>query len=195
MLDLAANYNEMGDLLREKIQPEFDEYGTTLTKFLVENISLPPAVEEALDKRSSMGIVGNLQQYTQYQAATAIEDAAQNPGAGGIAAGGMGAGLGFAIGNQMAGAMGGAPAQPASAPPAGGPPPLPPQTQYYLAIGGQQAGPFDAAAVQQRIAAGQVTGQTLAWKQGMANWTPVSQVPELASLLSPPGPPPLPPQT
>jgi membrane protease subunit (stomatin/prohibitin family) len=60
ILDLAANYNEMGLLISDTIQADFTEIGLNLTKLLVENISLPPEVEQALDKRSSMGIVGNL---------------------------------------------------------------------------------------------------------------------------------------
>ena len=78
-LDLAARYDEMGDLLREKLQPDFNEYGITLSKFLIENISLPPAVEEALDKRTQMGVLGDMNKYTQFQAANALESAAENP--------------------------------------------------------------------------------------------------------------------
>src|SRR5437762_10324054 len=58
-LDMAANYGALGDFLTKKIAPEFENLGLELTKLLVENISLPPAVEEALDKRTSMGVVGN----------------------------------------------------------------------------------------------------------------------------------------
>jgi membrane protease subunit (stomatin/prohibitin family) len=74
-----------------------------LTKFLVENISLPQEVEAAMDKRTSMGVIGDVGRYTQFQAADAMRDAAQNPSGGA----GMGAGLGagFAVGNAMANAM------------------------------------------------------------------------------------------
>ena len=64
-----------------------------LKTLLVENVSLPPAVEEALDKRTSMGVIGDLSKYMQYQSATAIGDAAKNPGGGGAAAAGIGAGV------------------------------------------------------------------------------------------------------
>ena len=103
VLDLAANYDELGEFVSTKISPEFGNYGLEVTKMLVENISLPEAVEEALDKRSSMGIIGNLQQYTQFQTANAMEEAAKNPG--GMAAGGMGMGMGFAMANQMGQSM------------------------------------------------------------------------------------------
>jgi membrane protease subunit (stomatin/prohibitin family) len=55
--DLAGNYEDLSDYLTTRIAPEFIEYGLEITKLLVENISLPPAVEEALDKRPSMGVI------------------------------------------------------------------------------------------------------------------------------------------
>ncbi|MDJ0668166.1 MAG: SPFH domain-containing protein [Desulfobacterales bacterium] len=186
MLDLAANYNEMGDLLGAKLQPEFDDYGTTLTKFLIENVSLPNEVEEVLDKRTKMGLVGNLNQYTQFQTAEAIEAMAANP-SGGSGAMGMIAGVG--MGNVVGGAMQGA-AQPQ--PPAGGPPPLPPAVQWYAGINNQQAGPFTPEQLQQMIAQGQIDRDTLVWKQGMAGWEKAGQVDDLQGLFGA-VPPPLPP--
>lgn len=103
-LDLAAQYKEMGEAIRAKINEDFRGYGLEVTKFYVENISLPPEVEAAMDKRASMGALGDAQKYMQFQAADALRDAAQNEGGGA----GLGAGLGagFAVGNQMAGAFG-----------------------------------------------------------------------------------------
>ena len=103
-LDLASNYDELGCFAREKLQNEFKSLGLELTKFTVENISLPEEVEAAMDKRTSMGVIGDVNRYTQFQAAEAMRDAAQNPGGGGAATG-AGLGAGFAIGNAMAGAM------------------------------------------------------------------------------------------
>ncbi len=68
VLDLAASYNELSAYLTGKIAPEFLEYGLEVTKRLVENIPLPPEVEEALDKKSSMGIIGNLDNFVSYPA-------------------------------------------------------------------------------------------------------------------------------
>ena len=183
VLDLAANYDELGEFITKKIGPEFGAYGLEVTKMLVENISLPEAVEEALDKRSSMGIIGNLQQYTQFQTANAMEEAAKNPG--GMAAGGMGMGMGFAMANQMGQSMGSAQQSPQS------PPPIPAAKVYHLAINGQQHGPFPTEALQPYIQNGQLTADTLVWCQGMANWTPAGQVADLASLFGS-TPPPLP---
>ncbi|HEY0094417.1 MAG TPA: SPFH domain-containing protein [Archangium sp.] len=72
-LDLAANYDEIGDRLIARMQPEFAAYGLELTKLLVENISLPEEVEKMLDRRTSMGVLGDLNAYTQFQTAQAIE--------------------------------------------------------------------------------------------------------------------------
>jgi membrane protease subunit (stomatin/prohibitin family) len=103
-LDLAAQYEELGGALRTKINEDFKTFGLEVTKFYVENISLPEEVEKALDKRSSMGALGDANRYMQFQAADAMRDAAQNEGGGA----GLGAGLGagFAIGGQMANAFG-----------------------------------------------------------------------------------------
>ena len=104
-LDLAAQYKEIGETIRAKINDDFKDYGLEVTKFYVENVSLPKEVEEAMDKRASMGALGNVQNYAQFQAADAMRDAAQNEGGGA----GLGAGLGagFAVGNQMVNAFGG----------------------------------------------------------------------------------------
>ncbi len=103
-LDLAAQYKEIGEAIRAKINEDFNSWGLEVTKFYVENISLPPEVEAAMDKRASMGALGNVQTYAQFQAADAMRDAAQNEGGGA----GLGAGLGagFAVGNQMVNAFG-----------------------------------------------------------------------------------------
>jgi membrane protease subunit (stomatin/prohibitin family) len=103
-LDLAAQYEELGGALKAKINEDFRSFGVEVTKFYVENISLPEEVEKALDKRSSMGALGDANRYMQFQAADALRDAAQNQSGGA----GLGAslGAGFAIGGQMANAFG-----------------------------------------------------------------------------------------
>ena len=103
-LDLASNYDELGKFTRSKLAEDFSSYGLDLTKFVIENISLPAEVEAAMDKRTSMGVIGDVGRYAQFQAADAMRDAAQNTGGGGAGTG-AGLGAGFAIGNAMAGAM------------------------------------------------------------------------------------------
>jgi membrane protease subunit (stomatin/prohibitin family) len=102
-LDLASNYDELAKFTRTKLNEEFKAFGLELTKFVIENISLPQEVEQAMDKRTSMGVIGDVGRYAQFQAADAMRDAAQNPGGG--AGTGVGLGAGFALGNAMAGAM------------------------------------------------------------------------------------------
>lgn len=194
VLDMAASYNEVSAFCEGKLRPEFEEYGLTLTKFLVSNISLPPNVEEALDKRSSMGIIGDMGKFIQYQTGESMMAAAQNDTGGGAAASGMGMGMGFAMAGQMASAMGAmGQQQPQYQQPqaAAAPPPLPQAAAYFVAAGGQQTGPFDAPTLAAMAANGQLTRDTLVWSQGMAAWTAAGQVPALANVFGA-VPPPLP---
>ncbi len=186
ILDLAANYDELSKFIQGKINPEFGEYGLELTKLLVENISLPTEVEQALDKRSSMGIIGNLNQYGQFQAATAMEAAAKNPGGG--ANEGLGLGMGMAMAQQMGQMFNQQPGQQQ------GPPPVPgTHPPFYIAVNGEQQGPFSTQTLQQMNLQGSFNRETLVWKQGMVNWSKAGELTELTSIFSA-VPPPLPPQ-
>ena len=102
-LDMAANQTLMASQVKGDLATALGKYGLSLDEFNVASVSLPEELQAALDKRISMGMAGNLDQYTKYQVANAIPLAAQNEG--GLA--GIGAGLasGMAIGQQMAGAM------------------------------------------------------------------------------------------
>ncbi len=102
--DLASKYDELSAKAKAKLDLEFKSHGLSLSKFYVENISLPAEVEKMLDKRASMGVVGDLNRFTQFQTAKAIESAAENPG--GVAGAGVGIGAGVAMGQSMMGAMG-----------------------------------------------------------------------------------------
>jgi membrane protease subunit (stomatin/prohibitin family) len=186
-IDLAGNQDELGAKLRERVSDDFKPFGLEIVSLTIENVSLPPEVEAAVDTRSSMGALGNMAQYQQYQTAQAIEAAAKNPG--GVAGVGAGLGAGFAVAGAMGQSMANAASQ-GSAPMA--PPPLP--AAMFVAINGQQVGPLDAAALRQKIAAGEVNANTLVWKNGMPNWAPAASVPDVAPLLTPSGsmPPPLP---
>jgi membrane protease subunit (stomatin/prohibitin family) len=181
VLDMAGNYDKMSRLCLEKIGPDLQTMGMTLTLFYIENISLPPEVEQALDKRTQMGVLGDLGQYTKFQTAEAIRDAAKNPG--GVAGVGVGLGAGLSMGQQMTGAMG------VSNPAA--PPPLPQAISFFMAYNGAQAGPFDLATLSSKVHDGSLTRSTLVWKQGMPNWVAAETVPELQQLFAS-LPPPLP---
>lgn len=103
-LDFAAFYDELSQQGLEKLQTVFQPLGFELTTFSIENISLPKEVEEAMDKRTSMGVVGNLNQYAQYQAAEAMREAANNPG-NSTASTGVGLGAGVAMGQMFTNAF------------------------------------------------------------------------------------------
>src|SRR6185436_7964224 len=121
VLDLAGNYDKISKVAREVIAPDLAALGLSLTSFLIENISMPPEVEQALDQRTKMGVLGDMSKYTQYRTAEAIGDAAKNPG--GMAGLGSGIAAGAALADQMRGAMAGGGAGQQSAPPM--PPPIP----------------------------------------------------------------------
>jgi len=102
VLDVASRYGELGNALLPLINPVVrDKYGLELASFVVENVSVPPDVEAAIDKRSSVAAVGNLTDYMKYQIAQGVEK-------GGAGVAGLGAEL--AVGASVAQQMNGAPA-------------------------------------------------------------------------------------
>jgi membrane protease subunit (stomatin/prohibitin family) len=185
ILDLASNYDELGKFITANIKDDFAAFGLQVVQLFVENISLPPEVEAAMDKRTSMGIIGDLGKYSQFQAANAMEKAAENPG--GAGASGIGMGMGFAMANQM-GQMYANTQQGGSGPPA-----VPGSAaEWHVVTNGQQGGPFDAARLQDSARSGTLTRDTLVWKKGMGQWAKAGDVTELQELFAH-LPPPLPP--
>jgi membrane protease subunit (stomatin/prohibitin family) len=186
VLDMAANTADLGKLVAREIAPTMADYGLEIPELYIENISLPPAVEAALDKRTSMGLVGDLDRFAQYSAAEAMSRAADNPAGGGMAAG-LGAGMGMAMGAQMArqGPWGAQPAQAA-------PPPPPVEHVWHIAENGQTKGPFSKAALGRMAASGELTRDTFVWTAGQDGWKRAEDVAELAQLFTvmPPPPPP-----
>jgi hypothetical protein len=175
VLQLAANYKELGDLAAARLGPELEKFGVELTKLVVESIALPDEVAATLDQRTRIGLIGgDMGAYAQLLTADAVRDAARNQGAGGAGAA-VGVGLGMA--QQLAGAAGQA-ARAASAPP-----PLPAAAGIFIGVDGKAQGPFDAAALAQRVKDGVLRADTLVWREGMAAWAAASQVPEVAALL------------
>ena len=193
-LDMAANLDELGGALGEKMAPDMEAVGIELVDLAVENISLPPAVEKVLDERTSMGVIGDLGAYTQFQAAKAMGTAAANPG-GGAAAAGVGLGAGMAMAQQMTQAM--SPGATGSAPPpapgaAATPPPPPGAETYHVAVDGKTTGPFTMAELRDQASRGAFSGETHVWREGMDGWSRAADVGALAGVLGavPPPPPP-----
>ncbi|MEI4197117.1 SPFH domain-containing protein [Roseovarius sp. E0-M6] len=187
VLDMAANTADLGKLVAEAISATIAEYGLTIPELYIENISLPPAVEKALDKRTSMGVVGDLGRFTQYSAAEAMTEAAQNPAGGGMAAG-MGAGMGLAMAQQMGGSS---PWGARPAPATAAPPPQPVEHVWHIAEKGETRGPFSKADMGRMAQEGGLTRDTHVWTPGQDGWMRAGQVQELAQLFTvlPPPPP------
>ncbi len=122
VLDIAARYQELGEALLPAINPQVTaKYGIEIPSFIVENVSLPPEVEAAIDKRSSMAAVGNLNDYVKFQMAESLTK--EGGAAGGMAGTGAGLGAGLAMGQQLMASMNQPQATPSAAP-AGGVPPV-----------------------------------------------------------------------
>lgn len=215
VLDMAANYDQLGEFLTARIAPEFAEYGLELTRVLVENISLPPKVSEALDERTSRGMTGNLDDFLKYQTGEAMTSAAANPG-GGAAAAGVGMGVGLAMAERIArsdGSAHGSTAGSADLPAdhsadrssrdeaeglTGGsagaqtaaashaPPALPSaDAEYFIEADGEADGPYGPTELDRRIRAGTFTRETLVWSDGMSGWRKAVEVAGVAALFEP----------
>ena len=125
------------------------------------NISVPAEVEQALDARTSMNVIGDLAAYQAYQLGQAMPVAAANP-AGGLAGAGVGVGMGMAIAAPMLG--GAAKGSPQT------PPPLP-AVVWWVAASGQTQGPFTP---EQLARSGLLRADTLVWTAGMQDWQPAA---------------------
>ena len=144
---------------------------------MIVNISVPAEVEQALDARSSMGVLGDLGAFQAYQLGVSMPVAAENP------AGGMGMGMAQRFDPNRSGAVG----------PAGPTSPPPPPVLWHIVENGQAVGPFGPDPLAQAIRAGRVGPDTLVWSTGMAEWVAARLAPPVAVLLAS-APPPLPPE-
>lgn len=182
VLDMASNTAELGQLLSQAIEGRIAEYGLSIPEFYIENISLPADVEKALDKRTSMGIVGDLNKYMQFNAAEGLGQ--PNSAMGATVGAAMGAGMGAAMAVGQAGPWG--------APPAA-PPPLPATEAaalWHVAVDGAPKGPFSMTQLTAMVQAGQLRATSLVWIAGQDEWK-AAQDTQLAAILAA-APPPLP---
>lgn len=196
-LDLARSYDDIGEFLRQRIDPQMRaDYGLELTQLLIENVSFPPEVEKALDKRTEMGVIGDLDRYKHYEAAKALGTAAANPG--GAAGAGMGVILGGALGQGAGGILNAPAPAPGGAYGGAAPPPLPgagakPAAKlWHVALNGQPAGPYEEQQVRDSIKAGGLPAEALIWSEGMSAWRPAREALNLEGGAAPSAPPPLP---
>ena len=191
VLDMAANTSDLAKIVTTAIAPTVAAYGLVLPEFYIENVSLPEEVEKVLDKRTSIGIAGDLGKYMQFNAAEALSNPAT--GAGAMMGAGMAAGMGAAMAGH-AGPWGAAPASAPAATPQAAPPPPPPAqaaTVWHVAENGATTGPFDAATLGAMAKSGALTRATTVWTAGQDGWKPAADT-ALKSLFDavPPPPPP-----
>ncbi|MGA8742865.1 MAG: SPFH domain-containing protein [Terracidiphilus sp.] len=102
-LDMAANQSALGKQIETEMKPNFAALGLELSSFVVENISLPDELQKVMDQRIGVSMTGDLNKYTQFEAAQALPIAAAN--SGGAAGAGVGLGAGVAMGQNMMAAM------------------------------------------------------------------------------------------
>lgn len=138
-LDVASRYTELGDALLPLINPQtVAKYGIEIASFIVENVSVPPEVEQAIDKRSSMGVIGNLNDYVKFQMAESMTKGGEGGSNAAIPAQmAMGFGLAQEMMKSMQQPSGGAPA--GAVAPAAGLPELLSPAQAAEALGVTEA--------------------------------------------------------
>lgn len=189
----AANTSELSETCQEVMQPEFGRVGIELEKFYIENVSMPEELKKEIFEYSRLDKL-DMTKLAQFKAAKAMEAAAKNEG--GTAGAGMGMGMGFVLAQQMGSMMNPqAPQQVFGTQPQqshAAPPPMPTQVLYHYAANGQQMGPVTIDKLKELFAARNINRDSLVWKQGMQNWTPLKEVEELKSFLGGSTPPPLP---
>ena len=179
VLDMAANTADLGKIMTDAIAPKVADYGLSIPEFYIENISLPEDVEKAMDKRTSIGVAGDLGKYMQFNAAEAMGQPGSAMGAA------MGAGMGAGMGMGMAQNMG----PWGAAPPAL--PPLPNAAKaWHVAVDGATTGPFTEADLAVMAAAGKLTRASMVWTAGQDGWKMAAET-MLSGLLDgvPPPPP------
>lgn len=193
VLDLAQNYTELSETLRQEVVSRIDdEYGLELPQLFIVNVSVPAEVEQALDTRASMNAIGDMGAFQAYQLGQAMPEAAANP-AGGLAGAGVGLGMGLAMTNSMGGILGGgggggqggapSPNAPVS------PPPLSPTVAWHFAENGQAVGPVTGVQLAQAVRDGRVDRASLVWCAGMSEWAAAGQVEALNDVFAAMPPP------
>jgi len=176
----AANMDELSKLGQTKLHDDFVEYGLNITKFLVENVSMPEELKKEIFNYSRLHAI-DMQKLAQFNTANAIGDAAKNQGIGGA---GVGMGVGFGMGNMVTNMMNTSMNQ--NQQQNNTPPPL---TQFHVAVNGAQTGPFGIDQLKAMVTSGQLTRTTQVWKAGMAAWAAAEAQPELAALFAAVPPP------
>jgi len=181
ILDLARNYDDFGEFIKEKLKDDFDKYGLELVDINVENISLPQEVEEAIDKRSARGAVGNLDEHLKYQSAESLTKGSGSTSEVASIA------TGIAMANQIEKSFN---SQNSNQEQKGSTPPPINNKKYYIVVDDKPNGPHSIDYIKELVAKGELEGDDLIWRDGLKEW--VDAIDELPELFKTTTPPPLP---
>ncbi|MFH7011947.1 SPFH domain-containing protein [Flavobacterium sp. FlaQc-52] len=189
----VGNTTELSTTIFNFMKDDFADYGIELSRFLLENTSMPEDIKKEIFELSRLNKI-DMQKFTQYKTAQSIEKAVENPS--GIAGTAFSIGTGLHMAKQMMQSFDEssqtATANQTSFTPNQTPPPLPVEGKtYFAAINNVQSGPFNESQISSLIENKQLLEDTLVWNQGMEGWQKASTVPELQNLFSK-IPPPLP---
>ena len=191
ILDINAYLMDISEYCNTEIAKTFDKYGISLVDFSIMSVNVPQddksfiKLKEAKATLAQMNVAGR-DVYQMQRSFDVLDKAAENTGAG---AQFVGIGMGMNLGNVMGGMVN----QQVNTNPTAVPPPIPHEPTYFVYMNGQQLPGHTKSHIFQMINQGTINGDTLVWTAGMANWTAIKNVPELASLI-PPTTPPVPPQ-
>ena len=177
VVDLAGNYEKLGNYIKEQLKDDFEGYGFELVDFHIENISVPDAVEKAIDERSSMGAIGNLDKYLKYKSADSLGKSSNSM---------IDMGVGFAMAERLAKSF-----KEDSSSPQKDFVPEPFETIYYIEKDSKADGPHSIDEVEDMVKQGTIKRDTKVWASGMKSWKKAKEVEELSKLLSLITPPPL----
>ncbi len=188
IFNMAAHLDELSNAALERIAPSMRPFGIDLVTFYFESINVPEddpsyaKLRAIKEKSAELNIVGR-DIYQLDKSMDVLKTAASNEGlAGMFMQSGIGGAMGLAIGAQLGQQ---AASLATTVPPA---PPAPPAFEFYIAINGQQAGPFPMSVLQQMATVGTFTAATLVWQPGFTGWQPAASVQALAALFAPPAP-------
>ena len=186
ILNINSHLDPISEFCKERIGPLFAKYGLNLQEFDVIAISVredDPSfqkLKDAKDLAARLKITGR-DIYQMERSFNVLDNAATSDSGmvGSMMGAGIGLGAGVNVGAQMGGIINTNPQQP---------PQIQPQVQYYLAINGNQAGPYDINTIISAIQSGQISSETLAWKNGMTNWASIKTLPEFCNYFNCPPP-------
>lgn len=168
----AANLDELSQLCQDKLNADFDAYGLRITKFVVENVSMPDDVKKDIFDYSRLNKL-DMDQLAQLRTTQSIQTAAGNTGLGGA---GIGMGVGLGMGRVFGKTFNQEQKKQTT------PPPLP--AQFFVAVNGQQTGPFSMDQISKMAQGGKLTRESLVWKAGMAAWASAGTVNDLDTVFS-----------